>query len=89
MQTAVHTTSHTSRFQFYVLFAALYPLLLAIDSAGRLVGSLFAQERTHARPVRSVLIDARDNASIAISYAVWARKTLQAFVRENRAERLS
>jgi hypothetical protein len=89
MQTAVHTTSQTSRLQFYVLFAALYPLLLAVDGGGRLVGSLVARGETHARPARSVLVDARDNASIAISYAVWARKTLQAFVRESRTERLS
>jgi len=89
MQSAVHTTSHTNKLQFYVLFAALCPLLLAADGAGRLVSRLAPTSESQIKPSRSMLADARDNASIAISYAVWARKTLQAFVRESRSERLS
>lgn len=89
MHSVVHSTSNTDRLQFFVLFAALYPLLLAAGGAGRLLARLTASDETQIKPSRSMLADARDNASIAISYAVWARKTLQAFVRESRSERLS
>lgn len=81
MQTAVHTTTNLDRIQFFVLFAALYPLLLTADGAKRLASRVVTRGEIQSKPSRSMLLDARDNASIAISYAVWARKTLQAFVR--------
>jgi hypothetical protein len=91
MSLAVHPTSPArgDQIRFHLLFGATYPLFCAACAGQRLLTRLTAGD--DARPVadRSLFAEARDNASIAISYALMARTTLQTFARHNRTERLS
>lgn len=86
MQTAVHSYDSTrgDQFRFYAAFAAAYPLFLAAEAGQR----LFARA-PQSGAACSAFAAARENAFIAISYALMARTTLQTFARQNRAERLS
>ena len=86
MQTAVHSndSSRGDQIRFYAAFGAAYPLFLASEAAQRLF-----RRAPRSGAESSVFVAARENAFIAISYALMARTTLQTFARQNRAERLS
>lgn len=70
-----------------LLVGALFPLFLASAAIQRVAARL-ASRHTRAASL-SILAEARDNAAIAVSYALMARAMLQSFARDNRAERLS
>jgi len=76
--------------RFQLLFGAAYPLfLMAAFLQGRLAGQTDDDEDRPRKPRRSPFAEARESASIAISYALASRTTLQRFARRHRAERLS
>jgi len=90
MNLAVHSSSplRGDQIRFHLLFGATYPLFCLAGVAQRLAVRLTAEEGARPGAQRSVFAEARDNASIAISYALMARTTLQTFARHNRTERL-
>lgn len=65
-------------FKVSLLFGALFPLFLAAAVIPRAL--TFAAER--GGPTKSVIGEARENLSIAISYALMARAMLQSFARD-------
>jgi hypothetical protein len=73
--------------RFRLMFCAAYPLFLAVEAAQRLARRAFSDgaARDIARP--SLFAEARENATIAISYASVARMTLQGSARRSRTER--
>lgn len=70
-----------------LLIGALFPLFLASAAIQRALPGVAQQRPLPASP--SILAEARDNAAIAVSYALMARAMLQSFARDTRAERLS
>ncbi|MGA2043610.1 MAG: hypothetical protein ABSG83_09585 [Roseiarcus sp.] len=90
MTMAVHSTSPVrgDQIRYHLLFGATYPLFCLAGAVQRLVARAPAEEGAPRLAQRSVFAEARDNASIAISYALMARTTLQTFARHNRTERL-
>jgi hypothetical protein len=65
-------------FKVSLLFGALFPLFLGAALTKRL-SALFVRREA---PARSVIGEARENMSIAISYALMARGMLQSFARD-------
>lgn len=65
-------------FKVSLFFGALFPLFLAATVAQRAL--VFTTER--AVPRKSMIGEARQNLSIAISYALMARAMLQSFARD-------
>jgi hypothetical protein len=61
-----------------LLFGGLFPLFLAAAAIPRAL----AISREGAPPATSVIGEARENLSIAISYALMARAMLQSFARD-------
>ncbi|WP_424360958.1 hypothetical protein [Methylocystis parvus] len=71
-------TARREEFKVSLLFGALFPLFLAAAVIPRALP--FATER--GAPAKSAIGEARENLSIAISYALMARAMLQSFARE-------
>ena len=90
MQRVVNDIAPTplDRVKFALAFGAAYPLFLIAEGLQRLLAHATADEDAPARAKRPVFAEARENASIAISYALMARTTLQGFARRPRTERL-
>lgn len=65
-------------FKVSLLFGALFPLFLAAAVIPRALP--LSTER--AAPAKSIISEARENLSIAISYALMARAMLQSFARD-------
>lgn len=65
-------------FKVSLLFGALFPLFLAAAVVPRALP--FATQRGAA--AKSAISEARENMSIAISYALMARAMLQSFARD-------
>ena len=61
-----------------LLFSVLFPLFLAAAAIPRAL----AISSEGASPAKSVIGEARENLSIAISYALMARAMLQSFARD-------
>lgn len=61
-----------------LLFSALFPFFLASAAASRAL----AISSDGLSPAKSIIGEARENLSIAISYALVARAMLQSFSRE-------
>ena len=61
-----------------LLFSALFPFFLASAATSRAL----ALSGEGLAPAKSVIGEARDNLSIAISYALMARAMLQSFARD-------
>jgi hypothetical protein len=61
-----------------LLFSALFPIFLASAATSRAL-TVSGEGRT---PSKSVIGEARENLSIAISYALMARAMLQSFARD-------
>jgi hypothetical protein len=91
MKTAASSVFESAgHLRFQLLFAATYPLFLLAAVLQR----RFAQQADDEadglpEPRQSAFAEARESASIAISYALAARTTLQTFARRPRAERPS
>ncbi len=77
------------KLRFSLLFGASYPLFLVAEAAQRGFDRFSTDSEASTRSEKSVFAAARENASIAISYAFMARTTLQSFARHNRSERQS
>jgi hypothetical protein len=71
-------STRVEKFGVSLLFGALFPLFLAAAAIPR--ARPFSTEG--ASPAKSILGEARDSMSIAISYALMARAMLQSFARE-------
>ena len=77
------------RLRYALAFGAVYPLFLAGEGALRLSARAMAEPGAPT-PVRaSAFAEARQNASIALSYALKARTTLRQVARRAHPERLS
>jgi hypothetical protein len=72
------STTRGNEFKVLLLFGALFPLFLAAAVIPRALP--FSAERVS--PAKSVISEARENMSIAISYALMARALLQSFARD-------
>jgi hypothetical protein len=88
MSSAIYSTKglRATEFKFQLLLGLLFPILLVMTAAQRLL--FHAREHGDA-PRASVMAEARENMLTVISYAMIARAMLQSFARDNRAERLS
>lgn len=64
--------------KFSLLFSVLFPLFLAAAAIPRAL----AIPSEGSSPTKSVIGEARENLSIAISYALMARAMLQSFARD-------
>lgn len=71
-------SSRGEEFKVSLLFGALFPLFLAAVVIPRALP--FSTERS--TPAKSVIGEARENMSIAMSYALMARAMLQSFARD-------
>ena len=90
MQRVLNAVAATplDRVKFSLAFGAAFPLFLAAEGLQRLLDHATAEADAPLRDPRSIFAEARENASIAISYALMARTTLQGFARRPRSERL-
>ena len=73
----------------HLFFGAIYPLCIAAEGLTRMLARLATNDDALEDTHRSLLAQARANASIATSYALMARTMLQSSGRKNRPERLS
>lgn len=91
MISAIYSTpsSNAGEFKIMLLFGALFPAFFVAAAIQRLLSRLQNEKRAAKSSQLSVIGEARDNMSIARSYALMARAMLQSFTRDNRAERLS
>ncbi len=67
--------------RFHILFFAAYPLFLSVEIFNACVKATTAGHDAPLRNKGSMFATAKNNASIAISYAFMARSTLQIFAR--------
>lgn len=80
MSSTTYSPSSTrgEKMKVSLLFSALFPIFLASAATSRALA--IPAERT--APAKSVIGEARENLSIAISYALMARAMLQSFARD-------
>jgi hypothetical protein len=89
MRRAIHWQSEPvgDQLRSQLLFGAAYPFFIAAEALQRLIGRALADAETPKTFGRSVFAEARENATIAISYASMAGTTLERFARHARTER--
>ncbi len=90
MQKAIASVSayREDQTKFYLLFGAVYPLVLASEAISR-AASRFSPDATPSGAWSSVFKEAKEQASIVASYLLMARASLQTFGRRPRTERPS
>jgi hypothetical protein len=71
-------STRSEKMKVSLLFSALFPFFLAAAAIPR----AFAISSEGASPAKSVIGEACENLSIAISYALMARAMLQSFARD-------
>lgn len=91
MSSAIYSTPElrTTEFKFQLLLGLLFPAFLVVTAAQRVLSRPRLYGEAPGAQTPSVVVEARENMLIVISYALIARAMLQSFARENRAERLS
>ncbi len=91
MSSAIYSTPspRAGELKIMLLFGALFPVFFVAAATQRLLSRLQSQKLAAKSSTPSVIGEARDNMSIAMSYALMACAMLQSFARDNRAERLS
>ena len=91
MSSAIYSTPdlRATEFKFQLLLGLLFPAFLVVTAAQRLLPRARSHTEAHGAQTPSVVVEARENMLIVISYALIARAMLQSFARESRAERLS
>jgi len=91
MSSVVHSMSSSRgrRLRLNLLHGAMYPLFLAAGALQRVATRVDAEGASRTAARRSLFVEATASTSIAISYILMARTTLQLFARRNRTERLS
>jgi hypothetical protein len=70
--------SRGDRMKVSLLFSTLFPLFLGAAAISRAL----ARSNEGLQPAKSVIGEARENLSIAVSYALMARAMLQSFARD-------
>lgn len=80
MSSTTYSPSSTrgEKMKVSLLFSALFPFFLASAAASRTL----PVSSNSLSPAKSVIGEARENLSIAISYALMARAMLQSFARD-------
>lgn len=84
MSLATYSTPspRAGRFKLALALGALFPLFFGTAAIGRLLAHLHIRDDRDSTSRRSVIGEAQENMSIAVSYALMARAMLQSFARQ-------